>query len=119
MAQLHRDDSGAVLTTAEQRRYRAASLEGLARDALGWALPVASLRYWVSGKFAPDADARVLERDAAGRPVLYVQHAWRVRIADHAEGAARPRRMQLNYGELEVRLVIDGFEVPSAGGAAR
>lgn len=119
MAQLHRDAGGAVLTTAEQRQYRAASLEGLARDALGWALPVASLRYWVSGRLAPDADARILERDAAGRPVLYVQHAWSVRITDHAEGTARPRRLQLHYGDLEVRLVIDAFEVPSAGGASR
>jgi outer membrane lipoprotein LolB len=109
IAHLEGTADGAVLTTAEQRRYRAGSIEALSESALGWALPVELLRFWVLGEPAP-GPADPLERTAAGRIALLGQQGWRVRFS-YNDGAARPSRLELGREGAEIRLVVDTLRV--------
>jgi outer membrane lipoprotein LolB len=100
---------GATLTAADQRRYHAASVEGLTRQALGWELPLAHLRYWVRGEPAPGSAPTVLERDASARLVRLEQDGWRIAFVNYSEHqhGGRPRRLELDRGTQRIRLVID------------
>jgi outer membrane lipoprotein LolB len=100
---------GATLTRADQREYRASSVEGLTRQALGWSLPLSLLQYWVRGRPAPGAAASALERGADDRLLAFTQNGWHVAITYYSEGemSARVRRLDLNDGANEIRLVID------------
>src|SRR5262249_13532629 len=106
VAQLSSDAGGARLVTSENKTYSAPSIEQLAREALGWELPLVGLRYWVLGQTAPGAPVSAAERDAQGRLTRFVQNSWQVQITSYA--GAYPSRMQMNYGgNLEIRLAID------------
>jgi outer membrane lipoprotein LolB len=99
--------SGAVLTRADQQRYEARSVEALTQQALGWALPLALLQYWVRGVAAPGA---VQDMQMNGeRPASFAQHGWRVALTYHTDGefSGRVRRLDLSDGANEIRFVID------------
>jgi outer membrane lipoprotein LolB len=100
---------GATLTRADQREYRASSVEALTRQALGWPLPLSFLQYWVQGRPAPGAAANAVEREADGRFVAFTQNGWHVAITYYSEGEfkARVRRLDVSDGASEIRLVID------------
>jgi outer membrane lipoprotein LolB len=112
VAHLEGTADGAVLTTAEQRRYRAATIESLAQSALGWALPVEPLRFWVLGDVAP-GPVHFLERTAAGRLAVLEQDGWRVRFS-YADAAPRPSRLDLEREGAEIRIVIDALRLAQA-----
>jgi len=109
LAHIAADNTGALLTTSDQQEYRAFSVESLTRRALGWALPLAELRFWVMAAPVPGEPAAVVTRDAAGRITVLEQNNWRVSYAypDAPGPAALPRRLDLNRGEQHIRLVID------------
>ena len=98
---------GAVLTRADQQRYEARSVEALTQRALGWALPLSLLQYWVRGIAAPGPTADIQMN--GDRPAAFAQHGWRVALTYHAEGeyAGRVRRLDLTDGANEIRFVID------------
>jgi outer membrane lipoprotein LolB len=103
------DDSaqGATLTRADQKQYGASSVEALTRQALGWALPLSMLQYWVRGAAAPGTAE--IETGAEGRIVAVTQHGWRVATEYYLEGEStgRVRRLDLSDGSNQIRLVID------------
>jgi outer membrane lipoprotein LolB len=102
--------SGAVLTRADQQQYRAGSTEALTRQALGWALPLALLQYWVRGLAAPGAAPSAVERDASNRLSAFEQQGWRVRLTYYpadGEHAGLVRRADLTDQSNEIRFVID------------
>ena len=107
----HIVDSGAsaVLTRADQKTYRAGSVEALTQQALGWALPLSLLQYWVRGEPAPGFPATGLERDANGRLTAVTQNGWRAALAYNTDGesAGLVRRVDVNGGGNEIRFVID------------
>ncbi len=107
---------GATLTAADQRRYHAASVESLTRQALGWELPLARLRHWVRGEPVPGSAARVIERDAEARLTLLEQEGWRIVFAHYPalEHGGRPRRLDLDHGTQKIRLVIDEWRTEGA-----
>jgi outer membrane lipoprotein LolB len=100
---------GAVLTGADQRQYRAASVESLTRQALGWELPVTNLKYWVRGDVAPGSAADAVVRGADQRIARLEQDGWRVALSYYPaqEHEGLPRRLDLVGGSHEIRLVID------------
>ncbi|MBX3650397.1 MAG: lipoprotein insertase outer membrane protein LolB [Burkholderiales bacterium] len=111
LAHISSDAAGATLTTADQQEYHAFSAEGLTRRALGWALPLAQLQYWVRGEMVPDVATDVLERDARGRLVRLEQAGWSLRFT-YAEGPAQsvvPRRLDLEQAGQRIRMVIDDW----------
>lgn len=86
-------------------------LEDVMRRALGFALPVSGMRYWLSLQVAPDSPGN-FERDANGRPTRLQQDGWTIDYQSYFDGTP-PRVKQLSLsrdlqGEpLNVRLVIN------------
>ena len=73
---LDSDGDGARLVSADGRRLEAASADQLLPQVLGIEVPVARLALWVQA--APDDRAEVRLRDTLGRPLLLVDHGWRI-----------------------------------------
>lgn len=114
VAQIQRNPEGVQLTTSEQKIYRAADVESLTGQVLGWRLPLTGLQYWVSGVNSPATSATV-DRDDTGRVVAVRQDGWEITYLSFfplQQGqAARPRVLALQRGDLEIRLVIDNWEI--------
>jgi len=94
------------------------SLSGDAADTalarlLGFAPPLASLRYWLLG--VPDPGASAQQRgDALGRVAALTQSGWQVDYADYqpAGSAVLPGRLTLRRGALQLKLRITHWELP-------
>lgn len=106
-------DAGGVTLVADQQTYRAADAESLTRDVLGWTLPLAGLEHWVLGRVAPDSTPTVAERDDSGRLIRLTQNAWQITFTRFAEAPHRalPSRINLQYGTLEIKLIVDDWVV--------
>ncbi|MCS6786010.1 MAG: lipoprotein insertase outer membrane protein LolB [Thiobacillaceae bacterium] len=114
LAQLRREPGGVVLTTAEGRSYTAPSAEELTEHVLGVRLPLEGLTYWLSGRPRPGA-AHTLVRDAEGRVERLEQDGWRLEYGRYRFEAGRwlAGRLFARRGEeLELRLVVDQWELP-------
>jgi outer membrane lipoprotein LolB len=100
---------GATLTRADQKQYRASSVEALTQQALGWPLPLALLQYWVKGEAAPSSRPEAVERGPDGKIAALTQNGWRAAFTYYTEGelAGRARRLDLTDGANEIRLVVD------------
>lgn len=112
IAHLQADAGGATLTAADQRQYRASSIESLTRSALGWPLPLAGMRYWVLGLPAPGMVLSIIERDGANRLARFRQDELQVAINYATPGATRPSRIEITGADAEIRLVIDDLSTP-------
>jgi outer membrane lipoprotein LolB len=134
LARVTRRDGVYEITTREQQAQRALDPQVLTEKMLGWRLPLEGLPAWVRGRPAPDLPARV-ERDAQGRVAWIEQQGWRIdyqqyrdAMADTVQGlsvapaAALPLRLQLQRGDLQIRLLIEQWSVrdtpPGATGSA-
>lgn len=114
MARVTRSAQGVELTLTDGAVRSAANAEVLTREALGWELPLAGLDHWILGQPAPGSVPTRVERDDAnGRITRLAQNGWDVvyqRYAD-TEWGALPDRLTLEYGELQIRLVIDRWAI--------
>ena len=106
IAHLEADSNGATLTGADQRQYRAGSIESLTKSAFGWLFPVAGMRYWVLGQPAAGMTLAAAERDDAGRLIRFKQDDWQVRL-NYASAATLPSRLEVVGSDAEIRFVID------------
>jgi outer membrane lipoprotein LolB len=111
LAHLFADADGATLTAADQKKYRANSIESLTRSALGWRFPVAGMRFWVLGQTAPGMPLAAVERDVSNRITRFQQGEFQITLVYAQAGAARPQRMEISGGDAEIRLVIDSLTV--------
>lgn len=109
LARLRSDTDSAQLELPNGELHSADSLDGLAEQALGFRVPVSLMRDWVQA--VPGAEARVLRRDAAGRPMLISEAGWLVEyLAYTGDDAMAPaRRIEATWGELRVNLIIDAW----------
>ncbi|SDV48214.1 lipoprotein insertase outer membrane protein LolB [Chitinasiproducens palmae] len=133
LAVIDSDEAGATLTLPNREPQRAADVEGLMQRALGFALPVSGLRYWLAAQPAPGTAPSGVRRDAQGRLSHLDQDGWSIDYLGYAEptasgdaaragangpaqaaapGAAAVTRMNLERDgasgkPLDVRLVID------------
>jgi len=116
LAHIVGDATGARLTGADRKQYRAASVESLTRQALGWELPLARLAWWVRGEIAPGGAAQGVERDERARLTALIQDGWRVALAHYPleEHGGLPRRLELAGAASEIRLVIDAWRLDAA-----
>ena len=111
-AHIVRDAGGATLTTANQQTYRSMNLEASMRDAMGWALPIADLSYYVLGQTPSDvADANV-KRNAEKRLLAVSHNGWEVEFtpAEQPSPGPRPARLRMLKDAVEVRIVIDQLD---------
>lgn len=109
IAYLQADAAGAMLTAADQKQYRASSIESLTRSALGWRFPVAGMRYWVLGRPAPGMALAAVERDDADRITRLRQADWQIAFNYAGPGVTRPSRIEAAGVDAEIRLAIDGL----------
>ena len=104
------------MTLADQAPQTAPSVEALMQEQLGWYVPVAGLRYWLTGRPGPGfIDHR--EVDLSGRLLRLEQDGWQVafqRYMSIDEMIELPRKLELSNPRLRVRLVIDQWQLPGA-----
>lgn len=116
LAYIAADANGATLTAADQQEYRALSVEGLTRQALGWPLPLAQLQHWIRGGTVPDSAVVAVTRDARGRLSLLEQEGWRIRYTYPETGdGILPRQLELTQGGQRIRMVIDEWRAQDGG----
>jgi len=118
VAQIQRSPDGALLTNPEQKTYRAADVESLTEQVLGWRLPLTGLQYWVLGMSSP-ATVSSQDMDSDGRVVAIRQDGWEIAYTDYflpepaqPPQAIRPRVLVLyrSDAQIEIRLVIDSWD---------
>lgn len=113
MGRLHQDPNGASVVTADGKEHRARDLRRLAREQLGWDLPLAGLQYWVRGLEWPALGAGQQERGDDGRLTSLTQGSWQVSYLDWTPAGATglPSKLDLAGEGLRMRLVIDEWKV--------
>lgn len=116
LAHIAADSGAATLTTADQQEYRALSVEGLTRQALGWPLPLAQLQHWIRGGTVPDRAVAAVSRDARGRLSSLEQEGWSIRyIWPETGDGLLPRQLELTQGGQRIRMVIDEWRAQDGG----
>ncbi|MEW6118527.1 MAG: lipoprotein insertase outer membrane protein LolB [Pseudomonadota bacterium] len=107
VARIERTYNGVMLDVPGEALRMAPDAEALTRDALGYALPLAGLVWWVQA--LPDP-ARPFEanRDASGRLERLKQDGWTIDYLQYVD--TRPRKLTLNREGLEIRLVADEWQ---------
>jgi outer membrane lipoprotein LolB len=116
VAHLVQDPDGALLVNEKGEEYRAADLQSLAAEVLGWDLPLRGLPYWVRGVPWPEADPADVQRDAQGRLAQLQQAGWKVSyLAWFGDGAdALPAKLDLQGQRLRLRLAVQRWELVDA-----
>lgn len=89
--------------SAGRQTWTAASPEGLMQDALGWSLPLGGMRHWIGGSPAPHTPS-------TPTPEGFRQLGWDIAL-EFREQQPRPWRIRLTRDNLEVRVVIDRWDV--------
>ena len=110
IAEITRRDGVYTLVTSQEQRYTATDPERLTEQALGWALPLAGLPDWLQGRPQPGAAAE--PRYEGERLAELRQLGWTIEYSDYEESGRLPRRMRLTRGDLDIRLVIDQWQLP-------
>ena len=80
--------------------------------ALGWPLPVASLRYWVLGRPAPGSDSH-LRLGKRGLVSRLEQQGWTVRYESYQpqSGLLLPQRLTASRAGTRIKLVVSGWKL--------
>tara|TARA_B110000503_G_scaffold16942_1_gene24330 strand:+ start:12348 stop:12887 length:540 start_codon:yes stop_codon:yes gene_type:complete len=91
---------GAALDLGDGNLQQANSPEALALTALGYALPVSPMRYWVRGIPAPGQRFKTFEDG-------FHQLGWDVTI--RRQGALGPLKIQLQRAEVKLLLVVKAW----------
>jgi outer membrane lipoprotein LolB len=104
--------SAVSLVTPKGETYTAADAETLMHQHLGWALPLAGVRYWVRGLPDPALPLSAEHLDSAGRWTDFAQDGWQVRVLEYrvAAGLDLPSRLRLSHDKLQVRMAIKRWE---------
>jgi len=106
------DGNGATLTTGDKKVYRSNDVQSLTREVLGWDLPLAGLRYWVTGRADPGAPVQAQSRDDKERLKSLMQNDWRIDYTEYFGDSAMPARLSLVYDRLNLRLIVEHWELP-------
>ncbi|MFN3398545.1 MAG: lipoprotein insertase outer membrane protein LolB [Sulfurimicrobium sp.] len=112
VARVERNATGVKLDTPDGH-YAAQDVAELTQRILGWRLPLDGMQYWVTGRPAPDGTPSIT-RDATMNITGLRQQQWEVEYpAYQAEGAdVLPARVVMRNGDLEVKLVVDQWDLP-------
>ncbi|MFO1419249.1 MAG: lipoprotein insertase outer membrane protein LolB [Methylotetracoccus sp.] len=80
---------------------------------LGVAVPVASLRWWVTGLPEPDVTGEA-RYDASGRLQRLDQRGWQIEFERFVSvgGLSLPQKMAAQGGDIKLKLVVDDWSVP-------
>jgi len=97
----------ASVKTSDGHTYESYSADELVAEHFQWPVPVASLRYWVTGTQAVGAITEP-QRDSAGRLQQFRQHGWLVSYQNYQaiDGVELPMEIELRQGSRSVRVVV-------------
>ncbi len=104
---------GVALSTPDGQRHTAPDLETLMQTHLKWSLPIDGARFWVRGVPDPRVPVANLQLDAGGRLTALDQAGWQLRVQEYqpVQGLSLPKRLTLTAGEVNIRLVIDHWDL--------
>lgn len=108
VARLEQDRDTASITTADGEAYKAGTLSFLARDVLGYELPVDALQYWVRGLEWPKGATTSRVQDDKGRLTSLAQDKWQITYLTWTEGGAPglPTKLNVESDEMRLSMVI-------------
>lgn len=114
LAELRRDAQGAHLRLSDQRQFQASDWESLASEVFGVSLPLNTLPRWLLGQAIHNAQS--IERDLQGRTQYLRIDGWHIAYLDYADEnpAALPTLIELRREDLEIRIKIDQWTLPTA-----
>ncbi len=100
----------ALLETADQKRFAAPDLDGLAEQVFGARLPVSELGRWVLGRSVTGGTVR---HDANGRIAGFDEQGWAIEYLRYENETANalPELLKASRSDIEVRLKIDSWSV--------
>lgn len=107
-----------LLEDGERHRWRARDPESLLYRQTGVYMPVSGLRYWIRGLPDPHKQrVSELQFDARGRLAELRQGDWVIRFQEYrpVDGLMLPRRLQIHRDDLEVRVVVDRWQLRKRG----
>ena len=110
LARVEAGQGGALLREANGKETQALNPDALVALVLGSRIPVGGLREWLRGNLPADPAATVVEKDAEGRPTLFTQAGWQVRINQYDKiGPTRMllQRTESNGQDIDLRLVVN------------
>jgi outer membrane lipoprotein LolB len=89
-------------------------------ERFGWSLPVYSMRFWILGVSDPGMPAEE-DVDEGGLLGELEQGGWVIRYDGYTEsqGLVLPRRMDMEHGNVRIKVMADRWEIPDAGALAR
>lgn len=107
-AKITRTPTGAVIETTNGKRYENPNPEELAREVIGWDLPLESLRYWLFARPAPQTKPQRFDYASDGKPSLLEQDGWRVTYLGYTDTGADvlPSRLELDHPGLKVKMIV-------------
>ncbi len=103
------DGAALLVTDARGQRFDGEAARVELERQLGFAVPLASLRYWVQGLPSPVAPADEALENGRPRLARLEQLGWTVEYREYqpAPAAHRPRRLVASYAGARVRLLIE------------
>lgn len=101
-------DESEVRVHTKKQNFTTDDPEGTLQQALGWALPIKGLRYWVLSLPAPDGEFGVT-LDERGRVATLTQDGWKLDYTDYMtlRPVDLPRRIVLTRDDLKLRVIVD------------
>ena len=109
-ATLRGDASGVEMVSSDGAVTRSKTADALLVEHYGWKIPVAGMKYWVLGLPAK-SQIKTLLLDKRGRLKYLEQDGWTIKYRQYetTNGRSLPKRLYLQQGEWEVRLIIDDW----------
>ena len=105
------DKKSATLRTGSEIRS-ASTFDALVQDALGTAVPILDIAYWIQGVADTQSGRAVInESDSAGRPEKLVHSEWEISIEGYRRlgVAIVATRLRAIKGETVVKIIIDDW----------
>ncbi len=115
IAEIISGNNGVTLTTSDNKVFNAQDTEALTESALGWRLPITKLSDWIVGRPANGAISNV-KWDENGKLKKFNQEGWEISYLEYKESnqVVLPSKMNIRNSKLNLRLIIDRWELPSA-----
>jgi len=106
------DGQSVEIDTSKGEKISDQDAAGALERAIGVALPISSLRYWLLGVPAPGSDAEE-ELDTQGRLAALRQNGWSMAYDryEYQNGAWLPGRVRLENGPVRVKVVVDHWSL--------
>ncbi len=114
IAEILNDNNGVTLTTSNNQVFKAQDPEALTESTLGWRLPITKLSDWIVGRPANGAISNV-KWDDDGKLKKFNQEGWEISYLEYKEinQVALPSKMNIRNSKLNLRLIIDRWELSS------